>query len=214
MSIEEAFTVEGLPPAWGKVVGIHLKEVAKYTETVFGIEGEYQRTLGDENLREDFILNAKIYSLSLWRWSTENVPKDVIEWVLGRGNWKKCLAIDRYKYLINRRSILEGWDMRRKVDQTPHNIEVEALRLMEKTGWMSLAVAINDIEFFKCIVSTRKITETSELKYLYMTYWMIWSLWDGSLDTTMVNFKKRLGLDVSKTTLHRLRKDLGLTREN
>lgn len=68
-----------------------------------------------------------------------------------------------------------------------------------------MAVELRDIKLFEHLVIERRQSRANErvynLDYLMLTYWMAWSLWDGSLATTSLNFKKRLGYDVDYSTL-------------
>ena len=60
MQAEEIYSVDGLPKEWGGVVADFVKFRAEKYELVYGNKGEYQRTLEDAGLREEFTIHAKL----------------------------------------------------------------------------------------------------------------------------------------------------------
>ena len=109
---------------------------------------------------------------------------------------------------------MEWWNVRGRTQQTPENIHYDAKRFMASVTQLSLAVAVKDFELFEHIVTEKKQTRhnktTYKTDYLLMVFWMIWSLWDGSLNTIIVNFEKRRKISVSKGNLSQVIANLHL----
>ena len=100
---------------------------------------------------------------------------------------------------------MEWWNVRGRTQQTPENIRYDAMRFMASVTQLGLAVAVKDFGLFEHIVTEKKQTRhnktTYKIEYLLMVFWMIWSLWDGSLNTIIANFEKRRKVSIGKSTL-------------
>lgn len=215
MQAEEIYSVDGLPPEWGGVVARFVKSHAERNEANDGREGEYLRTLEDAGLGNAFTQQAKSYSRALWSWATKTAPKEIVDWALGEA--EGCPKDDsslRLFYLLFRREQMAWWRVRGKLPQTEKNILRNAQRLKESVLPLLVARELDDIELFKLMVAEKRQTRHDkrpyELEYFLLIYWMVWSLWEGNLDTTIQNFEKRMRFTVSKKTLREKMKTLGL----
>jgi hypothetical protein len=216
MQAEEIYSVDGLPSEWGGVVAIFVKGIAERTELRDGREGEYLNTLRDTNQREQFTIHAKLYSYALWEWSNESLPKKILDWALD--NVRHAPQDDtfmRLSYLLIRREMMAWWDVRGRRRQTKENIRQSAFRLKDSIQpILHTAVKLNDFELFDHLVTEKRQGRGNkrpyELEYFLYSYWMVWSLWDGNPETTITNFKKRIGFTVRESNLKKRIKKLGL----
>ena len=217
MQAKEIYSVKGLHPEWGGVVADFVRSRAERYEPIYGMLGEYQKTLHDETLREAFTIHAKVYSGALWRWCNEGVPENVKKWVDGDvDEGPKAHPIKRLGYLIFRRETMVAWDVRGKTQQTKEQLRYDAIRFMSGVEDMLLAVAVKDIKYFEHIIKVKKQPRPNKIDfdmgYYLMVSWMIWSLWKKSmsLDKISAFFYTKMKVDIGKSRLGELISDLGL----
>ena len=206
------------PHFWGVTVADFVKSRAEKIEELHGCTGEYLNTLNDKNLRADFERHAQQYTRAMWKWVGADkskpkkegyeVPEHVLGWVNG-DNVEPLLGLEqRFSYLIFRREIVEWWDIRRRVEQISDELEFEAERLKQFVPILSWARKLGDDELFKHLVSENRQTRANlriyDCDYLLMEHWMIMSLWDGTLGTSVITLKKRLKFEVDESTLSRV----------
>ena len=214
MKADEMYSLKEAPPEWGSCVAFYNHERAKEFEEADGRFGEYQRTLSDERLRDTLLVHAKLYSLSLWNWTMKNTPEDILTWVeIGRKDADFPVK-DRLFYLLVRQETMCWWLTVGKTAQSEVNIRSHAIVMKSCLSLMQMAADFNDIEFFEHFVRTKRRgrypKRPSDLKTLLLQYWMQWSLWDGNHRTTVQNFRKRLGVATSVSSVSKAVKKLGL----
>ena len=215
MRAEEAYSVDGLDPLWGGVVAHFVSYRAQHCEPIYGEVGEYQRSLEESGSTDKFLIHAKLYSQALWKWCNHDVPEHIDNWVHGRGGYgPKAHPIDRLNYLIFRREAMEWWVYRGRTQKTKEDISDDAVKFMGHVENLELAVAVCDIKLFKCLVTESRQSRSSMVDlnapYWLMNYWMMWSLWKGGYEPMVTEFKSRLNVTVSSSTLRKFIKRLEL----
>jgi len=109
---------------------------------------------------------------------------------------------------------MEWWVDRGRTQKTKKDISDDAVKFMGHVENLELAVAVCDIKLFKCLVTESRQSRSSMVDlnapYWLMNYWMMWSLWKGGYEPMVTEFKSRLNVTVSSSTLRKFIKRLEL----
>jgi hypothetical protein len=205
MSGDNPYKTNDTPAEWGQVVRDYVVQRAEQTEELGGREGEYNSTLKDPRLADEFKAHAQQYSRALWRWATDDVPHDILERALGHTPTPDLPATEWLGYLLIRRETMDWWSIRGRTDQTPEALRTDAERMMQVTQFLSLACGLKDYELFEHLVKEKRQTRANRrpatIEFYLFQYWLAWSLWQGDHSSNLAVLKRRLNLQVSKSSM-------------
>jgi len=178
---------EGTPVGWEGVVTDFVEEQAQLSEKFWEVADgyEYLNPLSDSTVIDEFTPHAQQYSHALWLWAKENIPQDIMNWVLGDDvlpDWPDCPVKERLSYPLKRRIAFDWWSWRGREESTPDSLRRNAYMFVMRIPFFQLASGIRDFEFLEHIVKPQpqrrpRSGPATSLDFHLMQYWMAWSIW-------------------------------------